>query len=413
MSHLQHRKKVSNASSKSNSISALEKLLIHSPNDAQALHDLGIAYSIRLEHGRALGFLFQAVAADHTNANFNSSLGLCLLHQGKNLEAICAFRQAISVDVNFAEAYDGLGLALKRSGHNALAIGCFRKAVEIKPRVTKYFVNLSFALANQHEYAEAYAVAIRSHLIDPNSLDSCCCVVESCLGQGRFRLAKQRLLKFLHHNPKWSDGYHNLARILQCQGYISKAIVNYNKAIELHPKGIDAHFGLATCLLGKGNYTKGWEEYEWRFKLEGWQRSIAAGFVRDLTEPMWAGEDLNGKTILIYGEQGFGDTIQMARYAVILAKRNCRVILMVYSDTAALLRSVPSIFLVIAYGDLIPRYDYHIPLFSLPKALRTTVETIPCPIPYVFPPKDRKTPQTIALAKTFRGNGSPISVSGQ
>ena len=68
VSHLQHRKKVSNASSKSNSISALEKLLIHSPNDAQALHDLGIAYSIRLEHGRALGFLFQAVAADHTNA---------------------------------------------------------------------------------------------------------------------------------------------------------------------------------------------------------------------------------------------------------------------------------------------------------------------------------------------------------
>jgi tetratricopeptide (TPR) repeat protein len=383
-------------------VAAAKGRLMLAPNDGQALYDLGLAYSSAGNHARSAAVLCQAVAADGRNAAYSLALGRSLLRVGRTLEAMCAFRQALAMDGSSADAYGGLGASQAASGEFDLAAGSFRKAAELEPSVWRRWTDLSNALAESHDYAGAYVAARKAHSLNGADRAVCVCLGEALLGQGRFDRAGDWVRRALSLDPCWADGHHNLARVLEAKNQRMRAISSYRKAIALRADHASAHFGLAMCLLATGNFREGWEEYEWRFKLEGWQRSVAASFVRELTEPMWAGEALEGKTLLLYAEQGFGDTIQMARYAVPLAHRGCRLVLMVYRDVVDLVRPMPSVWKVIAYGDLIPRYDFHAPLFSLPRILRTTVATVPCPVPYIRPPAERSTPLVIHRSPGLR-----------
>ena len=135
-------------------------------------------------------------------------------------------------------------------------------------------------------------------------------------------------------------------------------------------------------MLRVGDYEQGWKEYEWRWKVNAsWVRS------HDFPQQsLWLGEQpIEGKTILLHAEQGFGDTIQFARYVPLVAALGAKVIVEVQPATENVARaSVKGADKVIGKGEELPPFDLHCPLLSLPLAFKTRLETIPANTPYLF-----------------------------
>jgi tetratricopeptide (TPR) repeat protein len=380
----------------------LRKRLIEHPNNGSALYELGRTMLSMNEVGPAISALCQAVATDGKSSAFYAALGRALHRGGRQLEAICAFRQALALDPDAANAYDGLGLALKSGGDLELAAAAMRVAVKKAPNIAEYWANLAVTLNDRREYSSAYRAARRAYALNGHSTTASLCICESLLGLGRMISAMKWLRGGLRRDSKWANGYHNIGRALQAKRKFTAAKYYYRKTISFDPDHADAHFGLATCSLAEGNFAEGWGEYEWRFKLHSYPGSAVGRFVAELTEPMWNGEDLSGKTLLVYTEQGYGDSFQSLRYVAEVVKMGCRVILMVYKDLLHLLKPMPCASVVVAYGQLIPRYDFHIAMFSLPGMLKTTVDTIPCKVPYIPSPSPRRLPAILRKPAVLR-----------
>lgn len=383
-------------------IKRLRSKLLLEPNNGRVLYKLGCAYAQRREFGWSVAFLCQAVAAEQKNPLYYIALGRALLETGRYLEAVCAFRQALAMDNSLAAAYDGMGMAQNAVGEVDFAKACLQLATKKDPANSEFWTHLATILNGRQEYSEAQASAMQSYRLNRKSEMVYINLVESSFGRGQLNTGLKWMRKGLRQNPKLANGYHNMARGFLAKHQCHRAIEHYHKAIACCPQHGDAHFGLSNAFLALGNFTKGWDEYEWRLKLESYTKSFAGNFIQDLTEPMWAGEDLKQKTLLVYGEQGFGDTIQSVRFVSELVRRGARIILMVYKELVPLLKSMTGVSQVIAYGDLIPRYDYHIPVFSLPKILKIDLETIPRGTAYIATTNHRKMPAILSKPAKLR-----------
>jgi hypothetical protein len=159
------------------------------------------------------------------------------------------------------------------------------------------------------------------------------------------------------------------------------ALYAYDRAIALDPAYADAHFARASLHLVHGDFARGWPEYEWRRQdLSEDQHGRVFG------QPQWQGDaSLDGQTILIHAEQGFGDTLQFSRYAELLRERGANVVLEVQPGLGSLMASLRSVAQVVVVGEPLPPFDYHCPLLSLPLAFRTNLQSIPNQTPYLYP----------------------------
>ena len=157
-----------------------------------------------------------------------------------------------------------------------------------------------------------------------------------------------------------------------------------------------AHCNAAALRLLRGDFARGWPDYEWR-----WMKQSVVLANRMFTQPLWRGEPIAGKTILLHGEQGLGDTIQFCRYVPLVAARGARVILEVQKPLQALINGLGAAQ-VIAKGDPLPQFDLHCPLLSLPLAFGTTMETIPSANAYLAAPVQPSTAWQARLAATPR-----------
>lgn len=153
----------------------------------------------------------------------------------------------------------------------------------------------------------------------------------------------------------------------------AEAIAQYDRAIALDPRHASAYFHRGLSRLVTGDLAGGFADNEWR-----WAGSETQGPPRQLPGRRWTGaEDVKGATVLLYAEQGLGDTIQFSRYATMLKARGARVVLEVHPPLKQLLSSVAGVDQIMGLGQALPRFDYHCALLSAPLAFCTTLETIP------------------------------------
>ena len=191
---------------------------------------------------------------------------------------------------------------------------------------------------------------------------------------GRLEEAIDYFKKSLNIHPTDSIALFNLGRAFEDMLKPDEALLSYDKAIGANPDYAKAHLNKSMILLARGNFEAGLPLYEWRHKAER------------IKKPFWSGiESINGKTILIYCEQGFGDTIQFCRYAKLLKNLGATIILEAQEPLVSLLSNVDGISKIIAAGEDAPDYDYAYPLLSLPFALKTTLDTIPSQEKYIHP----------------------------
>jgi hypothetical protein len=270
--------------------------------------------------------------------------GLRHQDEGRLAEAEASYRSSLALDPRQPKAHNNLGAVLHMQGRLDEATASYRRALALDP---------ALAQANQN-----LAAITR----DPEAA----------------RGALEGYLRHLEANPQDAEAHNNLGNVYRELGRPREAIASFGQAIRLNPASAEAHFSRAEALLLCGEFAEGWREYEWRGKVK------ALGTPpREFAQPLWDGEQLAGKTLLLHAEQGLGDTIQFVRYARLAAERCRTVLLECQPQLAGLLRGAPGVAQVIAQGTPLPPFDAHLPLLSLPRVFGTTVQTVPWGEPYL------------------------------
>jgi len=152
----------------------------------------------------------------------------------------------------------------------------------------------------------------------------------------------------------------------------------HDAAVLRAPHDAQIRVNHAVALLHAGRLTEAWRDYEWRLRQPGHTGLPLATLLPDIAKL-----DLRERTILVTHEEGFGDTLQFVRYVPLLAERGARVVLAVPRELERLARGFAGVAELCAFGTPLPRFDYHCPVFSLPRAFGTTMETIPGETPYL------------------------------
>ncbi|MGE0725128.1 MAG: tetratricopeptide repeat protein [Alphaproteobacteria bacterium] len=302
---------------------------------------------ILIERGdpeRAFAFADEAatLAPDDPLALNLRGMALGALHRRSEAEA--AFRAAIARDPDFVEAIHNLGRVLADDGRHREAAEEFRRAIALAPGFTAARHGLSAALREGGHFREAL-----------QALDQ----VIAAEGETPDRLNERGILLFLNRRP-------------------AEAVAAYDRALAAAPQFAPPRFNRSISLLLMGDLARGWEAYEHRFETDQCRPIPFA-------QPRWNGEPVEGRTIVLWGEQGHGDTLHFVRYAPMVARRGATVALMVQRGLVRLLQSVAGVDRVVAFGQPVGRHDLHCPLLSLPRLFGTTLETIPADVPYLAP----------------------------
>ena len=182
-------------------------------------------------------------------------------------------------------------------------------------------------------------------------------------------------------DPSYVAAHTSLASAQQDAADYPAAVASYQQALEIDPNDASARFGLGLCQLTLGDFRSGWANYRWRWEANNINPQT-------FPQPIWAGEPLTGRTILLRYEQGEGDTLQFVRYAPLVKRLGAKVLLHCRKPLAALLATCPGVDGVHVTGEAAPAFDYHVPLLSLPGILQTELATIPADVPYLWPPEE-------------------------
>ncbi len=342
----------------------------------------------------------------------HSNLGIALLHLKRPAEALASYDTAIALKPDFAEAHYNRGIALrdlKRPGDaltsydtaialksddaeahynrgNALrdlnrpedALASYDRAIALRPDHADAFNNRGAALLDLKRPEEALASCDKAIGLKPDHAGA-----HNNRGNALRELQRPEAALASHDKaialkPDFAQAHYNRGIALMALRRPDEALASYDNAIALKPDYAEAHWNQALGFLLVGRFEPGWRQFEWRKRLK------APLGLRCYAQPPWLGvEDIAGKTLFIYWEQGLGDTIQFCRYAKIAAARGAKVVLSVQQSLIELLEQIGPAIRIVGPDAVPPDFDYHCPLLSLPLALGTTLSNIPATIPYL------------------------------
>jgi hypothetical protein len=179
-------------------------------------------------------------------------------------------------------------------------------------------------------------------------------------------------------DPRNPTTWQNLGVALRERGDLTDSLAAFDHVLNLAPDSVTAHSDRAQILLLRGDFAAGWREFEWRWKLKELRP-------QNFKQPRWTGASLPEATILLWPEQGFGDTILGARYIPLVRERVGTVILGCKPELARLFQGLPGVDRLVLVGEKLPAFDVHCPLLSLPGLFGTEFGNIPPPIELTVP----------------------------
>ena len=357
----------------------------------QARQNLGNLYLEQGDYQLAIIELKQVLSQTPTRANVHYSLAFCYHQQNERKEAIDHYQKALELNPDYTQIHAHLASLLHQENQIEQAIPHYETALIHDPNSPKLHHDLAVALSAQKQLERATQHYYRSLELEPNSPEAHNNLGVTLSQQEKLEEAIAEYHRSLELNPHYADAYNNLAVALDKIGDYDGAIAAYQTCIRLKPDYAEAHTNLGIALLLAGDFPNGWAEYEWRYQ---WQTS---GHHKPVYQPRWNGHPFIGRRLLLYCEQGFGDSIQFLRYLPLVQELGGEVIL----ECPRLLIALFADFVAEHSADgykpvrLVPRdqplpdYDIWAPLMSLPYILGTTLDTIPAPIPYLRAPVRR------------------------
>src|SRR6185437_12903639 len=310
---------------------------------------------------------------------FNQAVSAYKAGKFADAEQLC--QRIISADRNHFDAVHVLAVAQAALGKRELALASYDRALALRPNHADVLSNRGSVLLalNRHDEAlESYDRALVTRPAFPEAFSNRGIALEKI---GRLDEAIASHDRALALRPGYADAHNNRGQLLRELMRYDEALACYDRALAVQPQHVMAHCNAAALRLLLGDFARGWADYEWR-----WLKDSVILANRMFPQPLWRGEDIAGKTILLHGEQGFGDAIQFCRYVPLVAARGAKVILKVQQPLHAILTGLAGAAQVIVRGSPLPEFDVHCPLLSLPLAFATRLETIPSTHAYLAAP---------------------------
>ena len=331
-------------------ITLLSRVITKRPREARALHMLGVAHAQRGNNTEAAQLLERARAAAPRDALILTDLATLLVMSARPAEALGLLDKALKLQPALRQASFYRGVALKNLNRTEEALALFDELAAAEPGNALY----------QHNRA--------SLLIQFDRLDEAAVVVERLLAQQPNALPVLQLKSL----------------VLAGQGHIKEAIAICDRILAQNPQAEESRYNRGVFKLRSGEFTTGWQDYESRWKRPGLRLASPAPNV-----PMWSGEPLAGKRLLIFGEQGFGDALHFCRYAPLAAGLGAEVTLQVPQQLVALLQTLSDKIRVVGSLGADETFDYQVPLLSMPLRLGTDLLNIPHEVPYLAASAER------------------------
>jgi len=326
--------------------------------------------------------LYTALLASRPD-NFDALHGLGRLHYraGRLDTALALFQAALRSDRDRADGYASLGLVFHALRRCKEALRSYDEGLRLAPDDAELHNRRGVALldlARPHQALESFERALAA---DPDHFDARGNRGNALLKLNRPADAVADYDKALKRAPDNAQLLTNRAVALRRLDRPHEAAMSAKRALQSRPDFAQARFVESVARLTLGDFDA-WRGYEAR-----WSVGFLASQRRNFTAPLWLGEQsLDGKTILLHAEQGFGDTIHFVRYAALAVAHGAqKIILEVQRELVRLLSGMAGVDAVIARGDGLPPFDCHCPLLSLPLAFGTQMDTIPARMPYIAP----------------------------
>jgi tetratricopeptide (TPR) repeat protein len=350
------------------------------------LLSLGTALQHLGRSEEALKALDKAVQLRPDDAELSKHLGCMLFEQNRPNDALLAFQHVLKLNPHHLEVAEASGFILCQSGRFEEALGYFDLCNGLRPNHAPTLAARAVTLRGLKRNEEALADNRRAHALAPNDAETC-----NNLGDvltqfpDRHEEALEWFDRALELRPDFAVALRNKGFVLTQLRRLDEAIATYRHMMALDPNDFNAEWNLSIAYMLTGNFESGWPAREARWKTPPITYP-------KLAQPIWLGaESIAGKTILIYADEGMGDSIQFARYVPMVAALGARVVLMVEAPTRTLLSGVSGVSECLSKSiTSLPAFDVHCPICSLPLAFGTRLNTIPSGTSYLpRPPATR------------------------
>jgi tetratricopeptide (TPR) repeat protein len=387
-------------------------------NYADVLHLMGLLSFQAKQYDHAVEWIARAIR-QNPKPEYLLSLGTTLRYQGRLEEALKSFDKAVQLKPEDAELWKNIGDVLVELERPADALLSFQQVLKLNPRHFDAAYKCGTILHKLERLEEALSCFSLCDILQPNHVPTLSMRAICLSSQERFEEALTDTRRVQALDPMNAGICDNIGLLLRSLGRQEEALEWFEKAIELNPDFIQAIYNKAISLAQLHRFDEAFAIYahlrrtgantaagDWNLSLlqmltgdfeAGWAGREARWNTPALTfaypkfsQPMWLGEEsIEGKTILIHVDEGLGDSIQFARYVPMVAARGARVILVVERPLYPLLSRLSGISQCMAFASgPLPAFDMHCPIGSLPRAFRTTLDTIPSEISYLPPPAE-------------------------
>jgi tetratricopeptide (TPR) repeat protein len=362
-------------------IALFEAFLRRTPDHAEAHYDLGCLHHRRHDLPNAIACYRRAATLQPDCFEFHFNLAAALFQSDQLTEAAESYRQATRIRPDDADAHYSLGVALQTLGDESSAMQAYVSALRINPDFPRALSNLGALCVDMGDPQTAEGLLRRSIALDAVHATAHCNLGGALVKLGDNAGAVESFRSALAIDPTHNLTLCNLGTFLNTTLDDSEgAIQCYRIALAAHPDSQSARFHLSLQDLASGDFAAGWRGYESR-----WYRPEFRNTRPDRLQPQWRGEDIRGSRILIYREQGLGDTLQFARYIPMVAALGAEVVFRVQPPLVRLLSSIqsPAITVVSAESNEGSDAEWQCPLLSLPLAFDTQLASIPRDVPYL------------------------------
>lgn len=328
--------------------------------------------------GEAEAVYRAALAENPEDPDAGNLLGVLCQQTGRLAESRQLLEAVIAHHPSLETAHNNLGITLQSEGDAAGALAAYERAAALCPSYAEARHNIALLATEKEDYARAEAELTEALRHAPAMPELYLALGNVHLGAGRLSSAMALYQTLLDLDPNHAIGHNNIGMVFSRMGLPLPAIARFDRTLALDPSYAEARWNRARQRLTIGDWARGWPDFE--------ARRETPKFIPTLYHPgtpVWRGEPIEGKTLLLHAEQGRGDSIQFLRWARLCADLGARVILDVEADLTALFESHDSRIKVVARSPTPPAHDFNCPLPSLPAIFKATEATLPAP-PYLF-----------------------------
>lgn len=359
-------------------LAGFDRALAFNPDWIDALKGKALALKALGRIDEAFQILAKAIAVDPQDGSAFNDIGLVLMDLGQFELAKRCLEASVELLPNSAACYNNLGTVLNVLKQYEPALACFDQAIGFDAQLAHAYSNRSSALEGLMRLSEAIQSCEMALQLDAKLVKTRNKLGVMLTEVGSFEKALGHFDHLIDEMPDYVPAHINKANALSATKRFDEAKQSLQTALLLDPENNLARWNLALLLLRMGDYANGWPLYElgWAIHMRGYRR--------DFSHPAWLGDvSIAGKTLLLWAEQGLGDSLQFCRYVSLVKSRGARVLLELPQPLTTLLSAMEGVDECIEAGKPLPPFDFHCPLMSLPFVFQTTLQTIPSPNAYL------------------------------